>query len=73
MKKYYNNDERYGDCGPFGAESREALADEMEPTLREWAIDEYHQSDTDIDMDQFVTKAIAEMRTEFISGLEEVE
>ena len=35
--KIYNNNENFGYCGPFEAESIDALVAEMMPTLRDWA------------------------------------
>ena len=61
MKKYYNTNERYGWCGPYEAESKEQLADEMIPCFEDWASD----------ANCYVT--VDEMREEFIAGLEEVE
>lgn len=40
MSLYYNNNEMYGDCGPFEAESKEDLADEMTETFESWADEE---------------------------------
>lgn len=62
-KKYYNNNERYGDAGPFEAKSKEELADEMMPTFELWA-KEAAANDAE---------SVEEMREEFISSLEEVD
>ena len=64
MKKYYNNNERYGDAGPFEAESREALADEMMPTFELWAREAAARGEA---------ASVAKMREEFITGLDEVD
>ena len=72
MKKFYNNNERYGDCGPFQAETREALADEMADTFEQWANEEYDRNEEQGNGEEFKKQAIAKMRSEFISGLDEV-
>ncbi len=69
MKKFYNNNERYGDAGPHEAESAESLADGMHDTFKTWA-NEHYLADkiafNEIEQD------IADMRAEFIAGLDEV-
>ena len=77
MTKFYNTNERYGDSGPFEAESKDALADEMSDKFVEWATDEYTMLawtgniGDDVEMDDFIRERTSEMRTEFITGLEE--
>jgi len=58
--KFENLNEKYGWNGPFEADSKEDLADMMMSTLRDWA-DEPNS-----------TQTVAEMRQEFINGLEEI-
>jgi hypothetical protein len=58
MKRFVNNNELFGYEGPFEAESKEALADEMMPTLIDWA----EESDRDP----------SDLRDEFIKSLVEV-
>lgn len=36
MPKFKNTCDSFGEPGPFEAESKEALADEMAPTLKTW-------------------------------------
>ena len=62
MKKYYNTKEQFGWPGPFEANSKESLADEMLKTFNEWAED---SEDPESEIEQ--------MRKSFIDGLEEVE
>jgi hypothetical protein len=57
--KYYNTDDRYGDCGPFEAESKEALIDEMNSTFLEW-------------INQGSNLSLDDMRSEFRNALEEI-
>lgn len=57
--KYANTDERFGYAGPFEAESKEILADEMMPTLQVWA-DEANRD-------------VADLREEFINALKELD
>lgn len=66
MKSFYNHNESYGDCGPFEAESAEALADEMEPSFELWAQENKLQFETVEQAKQFY-------RFEFLQGLEELE
>ena len=69
MKSYYNNNDRFGDSGPFEAESAESLADGMMDTFKIWANEHFLKGKIefgDIDAE------IASMRDEFIKGLEEV-
>ena len=67
MKSFYNTNDRYGYGGPFEAESREALADEMAPSFSDWA----DQKDPKTDAEK--SEMIAAMRAEYIAGLEEDE
>ncbi|RLC85442.1 MAG: hypothetical protein DRJ03_11700 [Chloroflexi bacterium] len=59
MKIIINNNPAYGDMGPYKAESFEALADEMEPVLKDWA-------------NESGSKTVEDMRAEFIRGLTEI-
>ena len=45
MKKFRNNNEKYGDVGPFEATSKEALADEMADTFKDWAKEAQNDGD----------------------------
>jgi hypothetical protein len=72
--KFLNTNERYGDDGPFEAESKEELADGMQDQFEVWAIEERSKLEngeamTDEEADAFDAQAIAEMREEFINGL----
>jgi hypothetical protein len=64
---YYNIDERFGECGPFKANSKEQLADEMEPTLMEWATEEVEKH-PGMEMED----CVAQIRASFINALVEV-
>jgi len=74
MKLFYNNNDAYGDGGPYEAESKEALADEVKETFEEFAKQLWFSSDTETDLEksEFMEIKIARMREEFISGLDEV-
>ena len=63
MKKFTNTDSNFGMSGPFEAESKEALADEMTETFVEWAT-QARAYDIDI--------AVSVMRKQFIAALVEV-
>lgn len=67
MKKFKNIDQSFGEAGPFEAESREQLADEMMPTFELWAKEAEVRGETG-DADAL----IKEMRENFINALEEV-
>jgi hypothetical protein len=72
--KYYNTNDTYGGSGPFEAESKEALADQMHATFQAWALEAVLKRD-DIEptaRDWWVSESIDQMRAEFIAGLEEV-
>lgn len=76
MPFYYNNNERYGYCGPFDAESKDDLVSAMRPTFDEWADEKYTQfcdDGGDMDRDKFIAEAIAEMESEFYDALTEVD
>lgn len=62
MPWYRNNEEGFGDPGPFDAESKEAFADEMMPTFRHF-LDEG---------DGWDEEELQSMRERFIEALEEV-
>ena len=78
MKRYYNSDEQYGDAGPFEANSREGLADGMQPTFEAWAEEAYlHDCDRARELGEpepnrngYIEQAISEMRIGFINALE---
>lgn len=66
---FKNTNDAYGMSGPFEADSREALADEMMPTFERWAKEAYIRDETDSFR---VEDEIEKYRAEFIAGLEEV-
>jgi len=65
--KFYNTNDKFGDPGPFEADSKEQLADEMLPTFTDWAIDTINNGDI-----RDINNIICEIREEFIKGLERV-
>lgn len=70
MKKFYNTNEKYGEAGPFEAESKSELAAGMISTFMEWANDKAvaeNMSKSD------ELELIAEMAAEFEAGLTEIE
>jgi hypothetical protein len=72
--KFYNTNDLYGDAGPFDAESKDAIADEMQDEFEGLAIDERNKITnseimTDEEADAFDAKMISEMREEFVNGL----
>lgn len=77
--KIINTNELFGDRGPFDADSFEALADEMMPTITDWAQEELskfddmveHYEADDVDRPQ-LHDIIQQMRDDFIDGLEEI-
>ncbi len=83
--KYYNTNEGFGEKGPFEAENREKLADEMMPIIRQWAEEEFYysmeQTDNCLPCEKLseakrrslLKTIIARTREEFIEALEEVE
>jgi hypothetical protein len=75
--KIRNTKPEFGDCGPFEADSFEALADEMTERFLLWAdevFDECNDPDLgiDVDRDAWVDGYTARLRDDFIRGLEEV-
>lgn len=81
-KIYRNTDERFGCEGPFEAESAEALADEMMPSLRIWAegeearwrsVDSFEEGCDPTPGSWTSEQWIDNVRAEFVSALEEVE
>lgn len=71
--KFYNTNDLYGDSGPFEAESKDAVADELFGELfRQWADDVWASSNIDeADETEAEWKSgyMAQMREELISGL----
>jgi hypothetical protein len=66
--KVRNTNERFGDTGTiYDVASREALADEMAPTLATWAGEAVEQTG------ETVGDAVQRLRGEFLDGLEEVD
>lgn len=75
MPLFRNNNDKYGDVGPHEVESKEALADEMEPSFKLWAKTAYYlemEEYPGVDPETFIPKEVERMRREFIEGLEEV-
>lgn len=74
--KIYNTNDSFGVAGPFEvkAESFESaydeLADEMESCFEDWTKDKIGKGEIEW-ADDAITKSIADMRSEFISGLKE--
>ena len=84
MRTYKNTLEQYGEPGPWESESREQLADEMTETFILWADEKVQRMEQDDPESLWDTGSLAtgqtfaqyfaaEMRAEFIDGLEEVE
>ena len=80
MTTYYNTNDEFGMPGPWEAESREVLADEMTPTFQEWAdqawvslLDQDAEGfeEADPDYQEFLAERMAELRSRFIAGLAE--
>ena len=69
MNNYKNTNDAYGMSGPFKAESKEALADQMFETFKIWASEKVNSEE---DLQEDVDEDIAAMRAEFIDGLEQV-
>ncbi|MCP4679696.1 MAG: hypothetical protein GY854_30240 [Deltaproteobacteria bacterium] len=56
--RYHNTNDKFGMGGPFDAESREALADEMAEQFQIWSAETGQPAD--------------DIRAEFIEGLAEI-
>ena len=74
--KIRNNSPRFGDCGPFDAESFEDLADEMEGAFDQWAREEWQDLVCSVSKDEsvpmlrdYLIVAVDRLRAEFIEGL----
>lgn len=67
MNNYKNTNNAYGMSGPFEAESKDDLADGMMSTFRVWATERVSSGEID---QEYLEQDIADMRAEFISGLE---
>jgi hypothetical protein len=65
-----NNNECYGDEGPFEVESFESLANEMRPNFEAWVDEEMSDPDFECE-DREATRALmlASLREDFIAGL----
>ena len=79
--KFYNTDERYGEAGPFEAENRETLIAGMMPTFSEWAKEAWDKEawdkeawdiDGEGNYEEYITRAIDIMASEFYEALEEI-
>lgn len=71
--KITNTNPRYGDEGPFEAESAEQLADGMMNMFAVWAKESYGQliiRGMSIDPSAYIEEQIKQMRADYISGLE---
>lgn len=70
MPSYINTNSAFGESGPFEAESREALATEMQPTFDAWANDaESRASADDVEFDR--SAWMDATRKQFIQALNE--
>jgi hypothetical protein len=70
MKMYLNTKVEFGEAGPFEAESKETLADEGNGVFLNWADESWRaQGNNDT---RTVADHLAEIRQDFIDGLEEV-
>ena len=69
MTNYRNTNDAYGMSGPFNAESKEALADQMAETFKAWANEKVNSEEI---LPEDVDEEIAAKRAEFIDGLEQV-
>lgn len=65
MKSYYNSKPEFGESGPFEAESKQALADELMPIIEQWASERSETTEE-------CMEKIKELRESFIAGLREV-
>jgi hypothetical protein len=73
-KLFYNPNPEFGEGGPFKAESKEALADEMRDCFKRWAEEVWLNDDDALgDKKEYMELEISKMRKSFIDGLEEVE
>jgi hypothetical protein len=73
MPKYRNTNDRYGEPGPFEAESKQALVAGMADCFKRWAHESAEQSEGPIcDYDKFIADQIGFMQEEFLESLEEV-
>jgi len=69
MAKFINSNAAFGETGEFEAVSREALAEELNGSFKIWAT-EYVQGNDGYE--GTVEDRMAEIRAEFINGLEEI-
>lgn len=80
--KFYNNNERFGDCGPIEASCKEAAADFCSEMFEAWAhetvaAEQADRADAGIaplgddEEIEFRDTVLAEYRAEFIRGLSE--
>jgi hypothetical protein len=75
MKTYINTNDQFGDIGPVDAESKEALADEMQESFKVWADDEmlrHHEINGAWPERHVYHEFIEQLRSDFIAGLKEV-
>lgn len=83
LRTFRNTSDSFGEPGPFEAASKEALADEMAETIREWATAKVQRIEMDSPEDLWDTESMngstwvehfeSEIRGEFIAALEEIE
>ncbi len=70
---FYNLLDQSYEAGPFEADSKEELADQMTINFRIWAIEQWIADDTtDTPKFEYIARAMDSFRNEFIAGLEEV-
>jgi hypothetical protein len=65
MKQFVNTDPGFGDVGPFEAESKEALVDQMESIFKQWAREE-SEGDPALFQDR-----LEGIRSDFLNALKE--
>lgn len=68
MPLYYNTNEYFGEPGPFEAESKEALADEMTKSFEIWAIEYLDDQGNEWSDDEVLT-VVDKLKREFVADL----
>ena len=68
---FYNENPIFGEGGPFEAKSKNEVADEIIPQIRDWAEAEWFSDDNDVPKNEFVNQRADEMRSEFMESLTE--
>jgi len=73
MSRFMNDNPRFGFEGPFIAESKKALADEMKPTFVVWAEEAWDSYDEgEMTKKEFVEAEMEALSDEFIGSLRRV-